>query len=797
MSLAPIATAPNGTPTTTGATPPSLGGTPGVPGGTPGGTPAIALTPPTPPRVTTRSRGAGTQPQVQQPQAPQPQAQQLQGTQQYTPVLYTAATPPAPVGHIATEIHKVSTIEQRKNAEDLFTLLSQPQPQLIHLNNKKWQVAALLGVPETSKVKMVYGLGFGTTPVGTPAPLTDKLLALTGEAGPDIGLPDVIALDSKALTTKTECLVPTDAAVQTELTANPQFGEFLLNPLNVTTKAQILRGAVIPAFYCYDGLHNDICAAELYERLLLITDPTPMVHHALDFLRAMVVGKLRRSDEKPWVSPDEWRKVVPVEAKMWKKTRSEELFPALFQTQAPIPAGLPPPGNSQFTPEFFLQMFQLMQAQTAQKPAQTVSTAIVEEKKEESGGGMKISDLESRIMKRMCGYNPDSDDSVFPTWFKQLMAKHQTDNDKDMIVANALTKQGRFEDHKITVHPELRATVRKRTWTGNEAGAVPQYPQACYGITPFAMLDLTQDEVAILEYDHQIEASATTLTVNDLKGTKKKLKATVPENGYKWLSVIFQFTNYLQNLFGSCGEMYTRMLDLSKAIRDYDINIILNLPLAAKAAVLWIIHLQARHYAHGRMHIEYQGGALLPCFKHMYNMVLAGQLHLVSIASLPGQLLKSPTAGKPPGGNRGGGGGDPGTKNGNGKRVFAGEEISEERLAKLLKLEEREKTRTTPGKVREQWNQALKDKLAEPLKIAKYPSLHRICQYCKLTSQDTLAPGIDRKTCRNFLVLGKCRWGNNCTMNHKTATEEQATTILAKLEEFIAKPDGIPPGKHN
>lgn len=717
--------------------------------------------------------------------------------QTYTGVLYTADTPPAPVGYIATELHKIPTLEQHQMAEEFFTKIDNATPDLLQLNALKKAVAFLVGVPETSMVKLMFAPGFGTPSVNGQSPLDDTILGLTGEGGPDIGFPEVLVLDSNQLTAKVNCLVPTDQKVKTDLTATPQFGNFLLNPLHVTTKEDIYRWAVIPAFYCYDGVHQDLSAAVLYERLMLCTTQSSMITHAQTFLRAMLVGKLRGGDTKPWIAPEDWRKVAPVEAKIWRKQKCEEIFPTLFTPAPTIPAGPPPASTTttaitaqnQFGPEFFLQMYKIMREEVTK-------TSFVEEKKEDMGNtDLKISEMEARTMKWLCGHNIASDNSVLPSWFHQILAKHQTDNDKDMIIASALTQQARFEDQRITIYPELRNMIRKRAWTGNEAGAIPQFAQACYGLTPFAMLDLTLEEVANMEHDHQLENTATTITFSDLKGAKKKMKASIPADGYKWLASLLEYTNLLQNLFGSGSPMYLRMLDLCKALRRYDINVILLLSHLAKAAISWCTHLQSRHYAHGKMHLEHPGGELLPEFKWMYNMVCSGQVHNVSIATLPRQLQRA-TGPKPPEGGTGGNTPQE-TTSLLGKRSFRGEDISDERLAKLLKLEEQEKNRNNPSKIREPWNSELKAQLADPLKRAKYPSLHRITQYCKLTSQDTLVPNVDRKTCRNFLVLGKCRWGPKCTMHHKTATEEQTASILEKLEQFIAKPEDIPAGKQS
>lgn len=155
----------------------------------------------------------------------------------YNPVVHTAQALPSATGDIAKIFENIPIAEQLKITEELFTLFTTPHPNLMELNVGYAMTTALAIKPQTCEVKLIYGLGFGTAPLGSSSPIKGKLLALHGEGGEKLGHPEVIVLDSTLATTPVNCLVPTDTEVQTKLTAtNGAFGNHLLAPNAVQTK---------------------------------------------------------------------------------------------------------------------------------------------------------------------------------------------------------------------------------------------------------------------------------------------------------------------------------------------------------------------------------------------------------------------------------------------------------------------------------------------------------------------------------------------------------------------------------
>lgn len=72
----------------------------------------------------------------------------------------------------------------------------------------------------------------------------------------------------------------------------------------VNTEESIMRIAPCPAYFLYDGFDNNLVAALVYEERLMDCqhNPSPMLTHALTFLRACMIGGWRQAYTKPYVA---------------------------------------------------------------------------------------------------------------------------------------------------------------------------------------------------------------------------------------------------------------------------------------------------------------------------------------------------------------------------------------------------------------------------------------------------------------------------------------------------------------
>ena len=111
------------------------------------------------------------------------------------PILHLATALPAPTGDVVKVLQLVPLADQRTQAGQLFAFLGEPSPALSRLNKGRTFYVALVSVPKTYLVKIVYWVGFGSSPIGaTASPVDGKLLSLKGDGNNDISLPQPICL---------------------------------------------------------------------------------------------------------------------------------------------------------------------------------------------------------------------------------------------------------------------------------------------------------------------------------------------------------------------------------------------------------------------------------------------------------------------------------------------------------------------------------------------------------------------------------------------------------------------------
>ena len=81
----------------------------------------------------------------------------------YIPVVWDG-TLPTPQGRIAQELSKISLEDQRENATTLFNFIKSTPRNNLLLNEASNPIyVALINLPKSKKVRVVFSFGFGTS----------------------------------------------------------------------------------------------------------------------------------------------------------------------------------------------------------------------------------------------------------------------------------------------------------------------------------------------------------------------------------------------------------------------------------------------------------------------------------------------------------------------------------------------------------------------------------------------------------------------------------------------------------
>ena len=105
---------------------------------------------------------------------------------------------PAAQGDVARTLDASNDAAAQRGllASTLHQFLDEGTSDLRDLNGDVAQFTALVSVPDTKMVKVIYGLGIGTAAIGQVSPLANRLLALFGEGGMALGPTQTIVLDA-------------------------------------------------------------------------------------------------------------------------------------------------------------------------------------------------------------------------------------------------------------------------------------------------------------------------------------------------------------------------------------------------------------------------------------------------------------------------------------------------------------------------------------------------------------------------------------------------------------------------
>lgn len=698
----------------------------------------------------------------------------------YDPVFFTGNLP-APVGEVAKLFrNNFNMLKQRTDADALFEFLNDDGCDLRDLNGSHDRCfVAMVSVPNTTKIRLIYGLGVGTASIGTVSPLSGKFLALYGEGGGERGTPLMLILPSSISDAK-EVANPSDADIDRSFQNDHVLGTYTHRANNTRQTYRILKIAPIPPYFVYDGFEdNDLEAAEVYERIRAGHHRGNATTHAQAFLRSCLVGPWRISDDKPFCDANTFNARTPVAGHRWAKTQFGIMFPSL----SPATLNPPPPGREAARGVTFatanplqpggqsgngiihLNIDQLRQLLSG--TAGAAALAADEEKKADDEDTLKsVSDREKRRMRIQCGLPETAPPDSFPKWYREIFAPNLPKKDKYDIVYDAVKDAGPY-DEEVQLYSELSKCIVDRDWTGGEQSTRPTLENAAKGISPFAMLDITDEEVAIMTQDQFDIDTATTVTVSDVKKSKSKIKAVVPSTSEKFLAMLKRFANLLCAIFSSQCPLYVQLYNLITALRDISQTARDQLSHGTKASILWIVLLQSRHFARGNMSGD---KALLGSFSSMMNHLHSKMCGLIGHVEVPRELMNTPSTGN--------------------KRQSAQESIKSSPSGGDSKMWKQghgpDKKDMFTNANGEHWS--IGSFFEKPMREANFPSLAKVCSYCNIEKAQ-LVPGTD--ICQNYYIIGACKFGKACKFKHVTPSAPQKEDIKTMLKRFFDQPLGL------
>jgi hypothetical protein len=217
----------------------------------------------------------------------------------------------------------------------------------------------------------------------------------------------------------------------------------------------------------------------------------------------------------------------------------------------------------------------------------------------------------------MCGVPTGCGDDLPPLWEK-LNQKHATKADKESAVRLSIQCNIGYKEAKVKPLQTLITMIAKRQFEGEVS--LSTMSSATKGLTPFAVPCMTEAKVDQHNKMASAIKKATQTTVTDIKATK--MKATTPSTHAGLVLILKRFANLLYAPFGQDSLLFDAMISLIDDLEDFNDTARENFTKKSIATVLWITHLQARHFAGGQMVGE---NAVLAEFQYMTNAICMKQ----------------------------------------------------------------------------------------------------------------------------------------------------------------------------
>lgn len=666
---------------------------------------------------------------------------------EYENVLFTTNTLPGTDTSIGNIIANTTIDEQRQRAIDFHTFLHDEDRQLSQLNADTVLRTAVIGMPGSSLVKVVYGASIGVSAIGQNSPLDSKLLVLHGDGGPEIGNPHTFVLPIDTME-KEEVAVMTDTQFTFTLTVK---GADFLHPLlsrnRITGTKPIMRIAPIPTYLVYDGLNQDLNAALILERLMSVdTDGIEMYEHLRYFLLACLAAH-NTNQPKPYIA-QQYLMAPPVNsARLWATAKFKALFPALTQNQNPAVNG----GNNNVDLAAILAQLLPLQQQALQIQLQRTNRGDFHEEKKDDDAitlGMSKQELSSTLI--MCGKDPNDHHTLLPQWFQDCAEKGMTESFKMRIIRKHIMLNVKYDDAEIPVTATLLKNINKRNWLGKDGNIKrPSLLNANEGLSPFTVLDLDEDEVARINDTEDALTRASTVTMQDIANLKKKLTPKIPQTSDEFMLLLKRFANLLFALFSDDCPFFKCIEKIINALKEFSRVARDTMTTVTKASILWIILLQSRNFALGE-------DTILAEFTAMHANLASKQGNIFH-AEVP-QALISPTS-------------------------------SQKRKTPPQDVENPKPDIKKPRQNLNNWHPTLKAKLSGPIAKAGFPSYSTIMQYVDKDPNEVIS---DRSSwCTPNAFFGRCFLGEKCKRQHKMVTDTQAEKIITMMQKFIATPEEI------
>ena len=650
---------------------------------------------------------------------------------------------PPPTATLAQELHKIPLNEQRRHAAQLYTFLVQPSVDLSNLNNpSNPATTCMVNIPDSSMIRIVHSIGYGTNPIGQVSPIANHILTLTGD-GSTANPPQALILPQETAT-PIDIRVPSEAEFNTKILTNTQFALFKNNDVNARAKVPKLMPII--TFLVYDGFDMDLDAVTIYKRVQnLHNQQDPHVQAMLHFLRGCMTKRYKTNkDPTTFVDASYFLANPHPTAREWALRKFHESFPALTQNN-PQAASIT---SQQPSFQLIQSLLQALNPQAATATASTLQTQGPVAPKYEELLGMCQEEIDLHL--NLCGLQTGAEASL-PQYLTRLAGKNVSDAIKDQIVTSQIRNNQYYDGHRVPITSALLKTIKKRHYIAKDPDLTLSTAQK--GLTLISIGLYDEDKIQTINELHEYFDGATFTSPDDMKKLTK-ITAKLPDTTEKFIEQVKIFANVLAALFTNACPLFIHIKEIVKALMEYKPAARDLIGQKQRASIAWIITLQTKHFFRGEKDT-------LAEFIMMKNNIRA-RSPLIYHIEVPTALYQDDTKGS------------------TGKRkvdetniIDGGTEPAAPKPPKKTKVQLHELFVKHFAKGVWAFNPKIK--------------FREMCTYCNIPIASLHN---DPSTC--FLgMFNRCSYGAKCNKIHRMATTKEATHIVNLLDKAIKNPEQI------
>ena len=134
--------------------------------------------------------------------------------------------------------------------------------------------------------------------------------------------------------------------------------------------------------------------------------------------------------------------------------------------------------------------------------------------------------------------------------------KGTSEHYKSIIIQHFVMSNIFYDDANVPLTAPLLKMIIKRAWTGKDGNMNrPSLLHAMDGLSPFTVLDLSKDEVVMLNNEYDLITSESLVSVDDLRKQRKKLRVCIPAEADGFMLILKLYANLLYGIFWETCSM--------------------------------------------------------------------------------------------------------------------------------------------------------------------------------------------------------------------------------------------------